>query len=127
MPSHRKKSKSRKRRSATRGWAKIAPKKGKERSSMLRRCGSKCFLLPSKKKFPICNPRSCRINCKGLAAAKIRASQWGYTSVRSRAQRKASKAGCSWAKKSRRKSRKRTKKHSNRRKKSHRRSRKKSR
>lgn len=126
MASHRRKSKSksRKRRSATRGWAKMAPKQGKERASMLKRCGSKCFLLPSKKKFPICTPSSCRVNCKGLAAAKIRASQWGYDNVRAKAQRKGVKAGCGWAKrsmsrrKSRRKSRRRTKRLSNRRKKS---------
>lgn len=104
-----------KNRSATRRWTKIAPKQGKERTSMLRKCGSKCFLLPSEKKFPICTPGSCRVNCKGLAAAKIRASQWGYNNVRSKAQHKGVKAGCSWAKrsrsrrKSRRKSRSRKK------------------
>lgn len=47
-------SKRRQRRSATRGWHEKAPKRGKERSTMLSRCGSSCFLDAKNKRYPIC-------------------------------------------------------------------------
>ena len=57
------------------GWGKLAPH-GKERSKMLRDCGKKCFLGP-KKSFPICAKGTCKVSKKGVAAAFVRARQWG--------------------------------------------------
>ena len=63
------------------GWGKISPK-GRQRTRMLRKCGSKCFLgKRGTKSFPICavygNKISCTPNDKGLWAAYIRAREWG--------------------------------------------------
>jgi hypothetical protein len=80
-------------RSPSRGWRKSSPKKGSARHSLLKRCGKKCFLLPGKEKFPICN-NSCRVSCKGLVAAKVRASQWKYAGVAKRASAMINKKVC---------------------------------
>lgn len=53
------------------GWSKLAPST-KERTTMKRKCGKKCFLGPDKS-FPICAKGTCKINKKGLYAAYIRA------------------------------------------------------
>lgn len=64
------------------GWGKIAPQ-GRERTTMYRRCGKKCFLgtkTPRDRQhpdFPICAKGTCKVNKKGLYAAYIRARQWG--------------------------------------------------
>ena len=68
------------------GWSKIEPK-GKERTTMYKKCGKKCFLGNIKRNgrgserqhpnFPICAKGTCKINSKGLWAAYIRAKQWG--------------------------------------------------
>jgi hypothetical protein len=76
-----------------RGWKKLKPNKTSERKSMLSRCGKKCFLLPSQLKFPICSKGSCKINCKGLVAAKNRAAQWKYSSVLKKASKMIDKRG----------------------------------
>ena len=60
----------------TKGWSKLAPKTKKQRTSMLKKCGRKCFLGP-KKSFPICTKGTCKINPKGVLAAYSRARQWG--------------------------------------------------
>ena len=57
------------------GWAKLAPK-GRQRTTMKRNCGKKCFLGP-KKSFPVCAKGTCKVNKKGLWAAYIRAREWG--------------------------------------------------
>jgi hypothetical protein len=57
------------------GWGKLAPQ-GKERTRMLRDCGKKCFLGP-KRSFPICAKGTCKVSKKGVAAAYVRARQWG--------------------------------------------------
>jgi hypothetical protein len=75
------------------GWKKVAPKKGKARTKMMRDCGRKCFLGP-KKSFPICNKGTCRVNPKGIYAAYVRSNQWG--------QKKSSYKGRSHPKMSRR-------------------------
>lgn len=62
-------------------WSKIAPKTKTQRKTVASKCGKKkCFLLPEKLKFPICN-KECQVSCQGLRAAKTRAAQWGYQSV----------------------------------------------
>ena len=64
------------------GWGKLAPK-GRQRTTMYRKCGKKCFLgkktIGDKQhpSFPICAKGTCKVNKKGLYAAYIRARQWG--------------------------------------------------
>jgi hypothetical protein len=64
------------------GWSKIAPK-GKQRTRMYKKCGKKCFLGRSTKgdkqhpDFPICKKGTCKVSTKGLAAAYVRAKEWG--------------------------------------------------
>lgn len=65
----------------TKGWAKMSPKKGKERNTMMKKCGSKCFLEPKTKKYPICSKNSCKINKKGLQSAYNRAMQYGRDDI----------------------------------------------
>ena len=85
------------------GWARISPK-GYERTVMLRKCGTKCFLGPDKS-VPVCAKDTCKVSVKGLYAAYVRAREWGnkrssyrgkarpsrarsvYTSVASKAKR----------------------------------------
>ena len=56
------------------GWSKEQPS-FKQRTTMLKKCGKKCFLGP-KKTFPICTKNTCKINRKGLHAAFIRAREY---------------------------------------------------
>lgn len=68
------------------GWSQLEPK-GKQRTTMYRKCGKKCFLGTIKKygrdydrrhpNFPICKKGTCKVSSKGLWAAYIRAKQWG--------------------------------------------------
>jgi hypothetical protein len=71
--------------SRTRGWTAMAPQRGRERSALLAKCGAKCFLLPNQKKFPVCSAlrvgENCKVNCKGILSAKIRAGQHKYNDV----------------------------------------------
>ena len=73
--SPKRKSKSRRRKSPGAGWSKLAPNSS-ERTTMLKKCGKKCFLGPDKS-FPICAKGTCKVNDKGLHAAYVRAKQWG--------------------------------------------------
>lgn len=68
------------------GWSKLSPNKS-QRREMLDMCGDKCFLLPREKKFPICAKGTCTVNCRGISAAKIRASQYKYNLVVDKANR----------------------------------------
>jgi hypothetical protein len=63
------------RRKTKRSWSKQQPR-GKQRTMMYKKCGSKCFLGP-RTSFPICTKGTCRINRKGVRAAYVRAKQWG--------------------------------------------------
>ena len=63
----------------TRNWSNLAPKPGKHRTRMLKKCGKKCFLA-SKKRFPICAKGTCKINKKGLKSAYMRARSTGARS-----------------------------------------------
>lgn len=64
------------------GWSKMSPK-GKQRTTMYKKCGEKCFLgtkTPGDKAhpdFPICTKGTCTVNKKGLYAAYVRAREWG--------------------------------------------------
>ena len=55
-------------------WRTIKPHTQKERKSMLRKYGSRCFLLPESLKYPICNKYTGKIECVGLTAAQSRAA-----------------------------------------------------
>lgn len=57
------------------GWAKEAPNT-RQRRTMKKRCGKKCFLGP-KISFPVCAKNTCKVSKKGLWAAYIRAREWG--------------------------------------------------
>lgn len=73
--------------SRTRGWGSMAPQKGKERHELMKVCGEQCFLMPGREGFPICSSLDegkkyrCKVNCKGVNAAYIRARQWNYPKV----------------------------------------------
>ena len=56
------------------GWHQQAPTT-KERKSMMKRCGKKCF-LGSNQTFPICVKNSCRVSRRGAFAAYIRAKEY---------------------------------------------------
>jgi hypothetical protein len=56
------------------GWSKSSPT-SKQRTTMLKKCGKKCF-LGSKKSFPICSKNTCKINRKGIHAAYVRAREY---------------------------------------------------
>ena len=70
-------------------WTTVSAPKGKARHLLKYHCGAKCFLMPKEEKFPICPDytvsRKCKPSCKGLLAAKRRASEWHYAGVRSKA------------------------------------------
>jgi hypothetical protein len=70
----------------TKGWAKASPKRGKERSVMKKKCGSKCFLVPRENKYPICT-MSCKPDCRGIKSAKVRSGQYKKNSVMKLAKR----------------------------------------
>ena len=56
------------------GWSKLSPS-FKQRTTMLNKCGKKCF-LGTKKSFPICSKNTCKINRKGIHAAYVRAREY---------------------------------------------------
>ena len=70
----------------TRGWAELAPQRGKQRHLLKEKCGDQCFLMPEQQAFPIC-PKcfnsicKCELDCRGLTAAKIRAAQYKYHDI----------------------------------------------
>jgi hypothetical protein len=73
----------------TRGWAAAAPQKGMERNALYNSCGNQCFLKPETLGFPICpalrEGQGCKVDCRGLTAARVRAAEWKYPGVRQRA------------------------------------------
>ena len=66
------------------GWSRISPK-GRQRKTMRKKCGKKCFLGPYNDPtgFPICavygDRVSCKANDKGLWSAYLRARQMANT------------------------------------------------
>jgi hypothetical protein len=56
------------------GWSNQKPS-AKQRTSMLKKCGNKCFLGPNKS-FPICAKNTCKISYQGLHAAYSRAREY---------------------------------------------------
>lgn len=105
--------KSNKRGSPTRGWSSASPQKGKERQELFNRCGSKCFLLPQSLGYPVCDSlrlnKTCKFNCSGILAAKIRANQFHKRSV-AKSAKKLEKKYCVKKSDSRKSSKRRVKK-----------------
>jgi hypothetical protein len=79
--------------SRTSGWRAASPRKGKQRHEMASKCPN-CFLLPGEEKFPVCPVGSCTPSCKGINAAYVRARQWGYTGVATKARKLQDDHGC---------------------------------
>lgn len=69
----------------TRGWGAAAPQRGTERRQLKQRCGDECFLMPGRESFPICaalrTKEGCKVDCRGITSARVRAAQWGYPEV----------------------------------------------
>jgi hypothetical protein len=91
--------------SPAKGWASLSPKKGKERREIMKKCGSSCFLSPKDDSFPIC-PKclkgrdgkrrcTCKPECRGVMAAKMRAKEWKYEQVVDKALKIEKKLKCS--------------------------------
>lgn len=67
------------------GWKKVKPGYH-QRTIMMKKCGKKCFLGPNKS-FPICKKNTCKKSRKGIYAAYVRASQYKYKKIATRAKR----------------------------------------
>ena len=76
----------------------LAPKTKAQRQQLIQICGSTCFLMPNELKFPVCTP-DCKVSCKGLIAARVRARQWNYPEVDKKVSQYYKKANCSKNKK----------------------------
>ncbi len=71
----------------TKGWADLAPKPGKQRAELLNRCGSKAFLIPKEKKYPIiAKSGPCKVDCRGVQSAYNRARQYHHQDIANKAQ-----------------------------------------
>ena len=55
-------------------WRDMKPHTQRERKNMLKKYGSRCYLLPKELKYPICNKKTGKIECVGLSAAQSRAA-----------------------------------------------------
>ena len=67
---------------SSKGWHAEAPST-KERKTMKKECGSKCFLGPiGESCFPICTKNTCEVNKKGVYAAYVRAREYGSTKMK---------------------------------------------
>lgn len=80
--------------------------KKSSRRALKSKCGSRCFLIPKELKFPICTSRSCKVSCKGLVSAKVRAAQWKYKDAYKKASRMLERKKCTKASRKSRRSRK---------------------
>jgi len=70
--------------SRTRGWGAAAPQKGMERHALRAVCGERCFLNPPEG-YPVCGAlrtgQGCKVDCRGVTSAKVRAAQWKNPTV----------------------------------------------
>ena len=73
------------RRNVTRGWKNEKPSYH-QRTTMLTRCGRKCFLGPEKS-FPICKKNTCKISTNGVYSAYIRAQQYHHKNISRKAKK----------------------------------------
>jgi len=89
-------------------WRDMKPSK-KGRKTYKKKYGSRCFLLPSQLKYPVCDKKTGKMNCKGLLAAHYRASlsirrklkpkTYSYRKITKKAKKLAKKHKCNWTKK----------------------------
>jgi len=77
--------------SRVRGWAAMSPQRGVERHALMAKCSKKCFLDPKNEMFPICaalrEGKGCKIDCRGLLSAKVRARQYKHDKIAKLAER----------------------------------------
>tara|TARA_B100000700_G_C14745647_1_gene715105 strand:- start:65 stop:358 length:294 start_codon:yes stop_codon:yes gene_type:complete len=91
----------------TKFWRDMKPSK-KGRKTYKKKYGSRCFLLPRQLKYPICDKKTGKMNCKGLLAAHYRASlsirrklkpkTYSYRKITKKAKKLAKKIKCNWTK-----------------------------
>ena len=91
----------------TKFWRDMKPSK-KGRKTYKKKYGSRCFLLPRQLKYPICDKKTGKMNCKGLLAAHYRASlsirrklkpkTYSYRKINKNAKKLAKKIKCNWTK-----------------------------
>ena len=89
-------------------WRDMKPSK-KGRKTYKKKYGTRCFLLPSQLKYPVCDKKTGKMNCKGLLAAHYRASlsirrklkpkTYSYRKITKKAKKLAKKHKCNWTKK----------------------------
>lgn len=97
-----------KKRKSPKFWRDMKPSK-KGRKTYKKKYGSRCFLLPSQLKYPVCDKKTGKMNCKGLLAAHYRASlsirrklkpkTYSYKKITKKAKKLAKKHKCNWTKK----------------------------
>jgi len=88
-------------------WRDMKPSK-KGRKTYKKKYGSRCFLLPSQLKYPVCDKKTGKMNCKGLLAANYRAAlsirrklkpkTYSYRKITQKARKLAKKHKCNWVK-----------------------------
>ena len=93
-------------------WRDMKPSK-KGRKTYKKKYGSRCFLLPSQLKYPVCDKKTGKMNCKGLLAANYRAAlsirrklkpkTYSYRKITKKAKKLAKKNKCNWTKRKTRK------------------------
>ena len=103
------KSKDRLSQTSRKGWKKAKPQSVGSRRKMYKKCGSRCFLRPSELKFPICR-KDCKVDCRGLVAAKSRAGEWKYSTVYKKANAMINKSSCTLKSRSKSRSKRRSRK-----------------
>jgi len=84
--------------SGVKGWREVSPKRGVERNELMKKCGQKCFLDPERKAYPICQKYKgeCKVDCRGVLAAKIRASEWKQYKIAEEANKIGKRLNCNW-------------------------------
>ncbi len=80
-------------------WAEKKPHTKKERELLYKTCGKNAFLIPTDRKFPICQKldaknKTCTYNCNGLKAASRRAGEFKYKNVLKKSKLLTSKLDC---------------------------------
>ena len=88
-------------------WRDMKPSE-KGRKTYKKKYGSRCFLLPSQLKYPVCDKKTGKMNCKGLLAAHYRAAlsirrklkpkTYSYRKITKKAKKLGKKYRCNWTK-----------------------------
>lgn len=88
-------------RSYTAGWHAASPQKGRQRQTLYKKCGRKCFLRPNDLGYPICQKCngdrcSCKVDCRATRAAYSYARKYKASNIANAARRVAKQVGCEW-------------------------------